>query len=152
MIFINETDLLADFKVGESKTIRQVVITNDRRNLYLNFGDRMLRFFVYEDCCNDGWLEDLDERDYKDIIGRELTQFVVRESDEYENNFDLERVIPRLQDYYRFTYYTIGTPTTSTTFCFRGTSNGYYTMTAEIEVIPIENNPLLFVKDCVIIK
>lgn len=107
--------------VSGKRQDEEFILTND--NFYV-------AIYVPDDCCNQGWLEDVDG-DIKDLLESPITMFEEVGSRERDIGYDSEN---HYQDSCTWTYYKIGSEKGSVTLRFVGTSNGYYCERADVHI------------------
>ena len=118
-MYLNVSEMVGKTVVG---------IDNLRNELRFHMEDgSYYRMYHFQDCCEDVSIEDI-AGDLEDLVGSPLVRAEERTSKDFDTNPDIRR------DYtYLWTFYEFATVKGSVTVRWYGESNGYYSVSVDLE-------------------
>jgi hypothetical protein len=116
------------FSVLVEKTIRHIVVSDDRTEILINTDDGALyKMFHDQECCEGVGIKDIDG-DLNDLVGDKILMADV-ETNEALNPGEYR------EGEFLWTFYRIRTAKVYISICWLGTSNGYYSMGVSFDKI-----------------
>lgn len=119
-----------DFSTLVGKTLVAIHVGDEEIN-FLDSEGHKYKMYHQQDCCESVWLEDVNG-DWDDLLGNPIT--VAEERTSYageEGDIGEPADNSYIDDSYTWTFYTISTIKGTVDLRWFGTSNGYYSETAD---------------------